>query len=78
MLLFIFLTIHNTCYLFITYIFIQRLHPSIQKPPTQIKDESLKKSSSQSNSDDKKFQKGKSLWTTGITNKEKNKIKTKV
>lgn len=68
------LIIYNTCYLF-TYL--QRLHPSVQKPTTQ-REKSLKESNSQSNSDNKKLQKQKSLWTTDIKNKEKNKIKAKV
>lgn len=57
-------------------IYLQRLHPSIQKPVKQVKDKSLSENDSQP--DSKKLQKQNCLWNTNMNNGEKNKIKAKV
>lgn len=60
--------------------YLQRLHPSMQKTVKVIKDKSLSENNSQpdSNNNNKKLQKQKSLWTTNTINEEKNRIKEKV
>jgi len=71
-------TIQTTSNNYYLFIYLQRLHPSIQKPIKQIKNKSLSESNSQ-DSDNKKLKKqNQSLWTVNRKNEEKNKIKAKV
>lgn len=68
-------TISNNYYLFI---YLQRLHPAIEKSIKQVKDKSLSESNSQLEDNNNKLQNKKSLWTVHKKNEQENKKKEKV